>query len=283
MIHPVYGGNKLLKLWPLISEDPDEVKSLGVISMGGPHSNHLFSLAGLCFEKGIPLKVIMRGERPGEPSYVVSQIEEWGGELHYVSRDEFRSWREKGDILAGRMTNALWVPEGGSDGSTNDAFRYLINEWYEQGLETDHYLVLASGTGGTISGMIPHFQEGQKLMVINAVPGFPIMEQIRKNCGKEVSNIQIDVVETNDLGRFGKVSGDISEFAWNWQKDYGVPLDPIYTSRIFYMLWQSLLNNPDKYNGTSFQVLHTGGMAGALSWEHKNERMFIPPEIRQGI
>lgn len=281
--HPVYGGNKLLKLWPLFSRDKDELKSRGVISMGGPHSNHLFSLAGLCHELKVPLTVIVRGERPLAPTYVIRQLEKWGTELRFVSRDEFRDWRENGASMASRVSDAIWLPEGGGDGKTNDAFKNLMEEWYEQGLRKEDHLVLASGTGGTLAGLVPHIEKGQHILLINAVPNFPVTINLEKWCGEKLSGLNIEILETSGLGRFGTVTDDLVKFAWNWQSENRIPLDPIYTARIFFTIWQLLKDQRGTFSGKRLSVLHTGGMAGAFSWEHKTGMEFIPRDIRPDI
>jgi hypothetical protein len=152
--------------------------------------------------------------------------------------------------MAGKMTNAIWVPEGGSDLSTNSGFQRLVAEWYHQGLYKEQYLVLASGTGGTISGILPHLRDGQRVLVFNAVPGFPVNEKISEVCRKDLSRIRFELVETSGLGKFGKVAEDLIDFETRALEAAGVAMESV----------------PPRYRSTYFSHIIGGYSAGYYSY-----------------
>lgn len=280
--HNVYGGNKLLKLWPLRTETA-KIPAEGIVSMGGPHSNHLFSLAGLCYEQGIPLRLMVRNGYLDEATYILQILREWGSELTYVDREAYRRWRDRGEEMCQSVyPGALWVPEGGSFGELNEGFIQLANECVAQGLDQGSTLVLPTGTGGTAAGLLAALPPEQSVLLINAVPGFPLEARLREWLPGERFNSNLKILSTRSLGRFGTVKTELREFAWHWQEKFSIPLDPIYTSRMMYMLWQQLKSggsNPKK----PMICLHTGGHAGAFSWEQAYGVPFSPAGIRPDI
>lgn len=276
--HPVYGGNKLLKLWGLFELDLEELRQKGIVSMGGPHSNHAFSLAGLCKELNIPLRILVRGYPGSASSYILRQLQSWGIILERIDHENFRSWREDGrNMCEFTYPGALWIPEGGSRPGTNAAFGRVVREIAEDGFLASDPIIIPTGTGGTLSGLLPWLPPGQKIIGVNCVPGFPVLDQVANLAGP-ISEKHVTIWETNDFGRFGKTSETLIRFAYDWQSRHGIPLDPIYTARLFSELWERI-SRGEFETGNRLLVLHTGGMAGAISWEEKNGKNFIPPGI----
>ena len=254
----------------------------GLVSMGGPHSNHLFSLAGLCRELGIPLTVLIRESYPGQESYILDILQDWGVAIVRLPSEAYAPWRDKGyELCAEKFPGAVWIPEGGSIAGTNDAFEKIATEMYGQGLTADDWLVLPAGTGGTFAGLFPWLDVKQKVLLINAVPGYPLKRALEERLGNELPD-HIGIAETGDYGRFGKLRLELYNFAQEWQNQFGIPLDPVYTTRMFYSLW-SALRSGEFSEGTQFFCLHTGGHAGARSWERLNGKLFTPVGIRPDI
>lgn len=280
--HKVYGGNKLLKLWPLMIAR-ENIPAEGLVSMGGPHSNHIFSLAGLCREWGIPLRVIVRKGYLKDETFILRIVSEWGSELSNVSREDYRQWRERGqEMCQSFFPGAMWVPEGGSFGEVNESFVQLAKECMVQGLDQETTLVLPTGTGGTASGLLAALPMEQSVLLINAVPGFPLEHRLREWLPAERFNDKLTIWSTRSLGRFGKVESGLLKFAWDWQEKFSIPLDPVYTSRMMFMLWQHM--KPGGLDpGNKMICLHTGGHAGSLSWEQAFNMPFTPVGIRPDI
>lgn len=280
--HSLYGGNKLLKLWPLMFS-PEQIPSERWVSMGGPHSNHLFSLAGLCHEQNISLQVLVRQGYLEHETYILQMVRAWGAELIYVDREEFRRWRDHGaEICRSQYPGAFWVPEGGSFGEVNEAFIQLVQECVWQGLDEESTLLIPTGTGGTAAGILMALAPDQKVILINSVPGFPLEQRLREWLPAGRFNENIRIWSTRALGRFGTVRVNLLDFSGHWQAQFSIPLDPVYTSRMMYLLWQHL-DQGDQDLGKKIICLHTGGHAGARSWEQAYGLEFTPPGIRPDI
>lgn len=280
--HKVYGGNKLLKLWPLITIR-EKIPAEGLVSMGGPHSNHVFSLAGLCHELGIPLRVVVRKGYLDDETFILQIVRSWGTELVFVDREDYRHWRDGGEGMCQSIyPETMWVPEGGSFGQINEGFVQLANECITQGLDQKTTLVIPTGTGGTAAGLLAALPQEQNVVLINAVPGFPLEDRLRQWLPAERFNDSLKIWSTRTLGRFGKSGTELREFAWRWQNKFSIPLDPVYTSRMMYMLWQHM--KPGGMDpGNKMICLHTGGHAGTLSWEKAYGMQFSPVGIRPDI
>lgn len=88
-IHPTVSGNKWFKLKYYL-QHATALHKTTVATFGGAWSNHIAALAYAC--KGSALKSIgfIRGEQTGVLSETLKKAMEYGMELHFVSRGEYR-------------------------------------------------------------------------------------------------------------------------------------------------------------------------------------------------
>src|SRR5688572_28585997 len=66
-LHPVVSGNRWFKLTGYLQAATDRNKT-GIISFGGPYSNHLLATAAACASAGLAAVGSVRGERPRQLS-----------------------------------------------------------------------------------------------------------------------------------------------------------------------------------------------------------------------
>lgn len=280
--HPQYGGNKMLKLWPWMNMVKEGVPMSGIVSMGGVHSNHLYALSVWCHEAKVPFAAIVRDTVSKSQSWIIEQIIQNKGEIILSTKESFRLWRENGHAMCSQLfPNRLWIPEGGSSEKGNHAFDQFVIQWESQGLLDFDILVIPAGTGGTVNGILKSTKFNSHVWIVNAVPGFPMHTRLKNWLSDIWDEKRMHIIETSAYGKFGKVSEALYQFAYDWQLETKIPIDPIYLARVISLIWASI-ESGKILPGMRVALLHTGGIAGAKSWSVQNKKAFIPPDIHPG-
>jgi 1-aminocyclopropane-1-carboxylate deaminase len=283
MSHPHYGGNKMLKLWPWINMVREGMPITGIVSMGGVHSNHLYALSAWCNEAKLPLVAIVRDTISKNQSWIIEQIVQNKGVIQLSTREEYRLWRENGGEMCARVfPEQTWVPEGGSSEISNPAFDRFVVQWESQGLLDFDMLVIPAGTGGTANGILKSTKFNKSIWVVNAVPGFPMHEHLKNWLTDSWDEQRMHVIGTSEYGKFGRVSDSLYQFTYNWQQKTKVPIEPVYLARVIGVIWTAIERGEIR-PGMRVAMLHTGGLAGAMSWSVQNKKAFIPPGIHPGM
>lgn len=149
LLDPIISGNKWRKLKYVL----DHALSLNchtIISMGGAYSNHLHALAYVGQKLGLKTVGLVRGEPHVNPT--LSDLQQWGMELQFVSRTEYRQLRQykKPEDLPGLKEGEYWLTEGAA---TNLAMRGVAESVMEIDQSYD-LICLPCGTGTTLAGVI---------------------------------------------------------------------------------------------------------------------------------
>jgi 1-aminocyclopropane-1-carboxylate deaminase/D-cysteine desulfhydrase-like pyridoxal-dependent ACC family enzyme len=109
LLHPVISGNKLFKLRLHLSGALREGKK-GILTFGGAHSNHIHATAFAARAAGLASIGIIRGEEPANRSDTLRDAADWGMQLIFLSREEYRHmapkacWELQTSCPAYRMT-----------------------------------------------------------------------------------------------------------------------------------------------------------------------------------
>ena len=90
LIHPVISGNKWFKLKYWIEDAKAKYKD-HILTFGGAHSNHIVAVAAAGRLQGLKTTGIIRGEQPENFSATLQQAMEYGMELIFVSREDYRT------------------------------------------------------------------------------------------------------------------------------------------------------------------------------------------------
>lgn len=89
LIHPVIQGNKWRKLkYNLLQADKNQQNT--ILSFGGAYSNHLHALAAAGKSLGFKTIGIVRGEAPELLNPCLQDMLDWGMQLEFVKRIEYR-------------------------------------------------------------------------------------------------------------------------------------------------------------------------------------------------
>ncbi|WP_422861649.1 1-aminocyclopropane-1-carboxylate deaminase/D-cysteine desulfhydrase [Flagellimonas sp. W118] len=256
-IHPHISGNKYRKLkYNLL-----EAQKLGhntLLTFGGAFSNHIVATAYAGKEKGFKTIGVIRGEELKDNWHdnpTLNLAHEHGMEFQFVSRSDYRRKNDK--IFLEGLQNVVGkcyiVPEGGTNA-------FAVKGCMEILMETDSnfdFICSAVGTGGTILGLINSAKPHQTIWGFPALKGDFLTEDIRKFA----RNDNWELVSDYHFGGYAKVDADLIHFINTFRKETGIPLDPIYTGKMVFGIFDLIKKDAFK-KGTQILAIHTGGLQG---------------------
>ncbi len=243
LIHPIISGNKWRKLKNYIQTFSLNEHS-GILSFGGAYSNHLFALAFAGHALGIPTVGIVRGEELNVNSNpYLKQMNEWGMKLHFVTRSLYREKE-----IPTEYENYKCIPEGGYGHEAIDGMDTLFNE-----IPSCNAIYCAIGTGATAIG-------------IARASNVPVIGILTLNNQAEIEdhlntfparNLRID--KNYIFGKYAKSNADLDLFCKEFNEKHQIPIEPIYTGRLFYALTDHIKNGHiAPYS--KLVAIHTGGI-----------------------
>lgn len=269
LIHPQISGNKWRKLkYNLIAAREAGYKTL--LTFGGAYSNHIAATAAAGSQRGFGTIGLIRGEEHLPLSPTLQLAKEQGMQLHYLSREEYRQ-KEQAELLQGlqdRFGAFYYVPEGGSNALAVRGCAELVEE-----LDVPQYdfIAVACGTGGTLAGIVAGLNRRRQAL------GFPVLkggsflkEEI--DALTEAYNGQLyhnyQLMTDYHFGGYAKWKPELIQFINEFKERHGVPLDPVYTGKLLFGLFDLVKKGWFK-PGTRLLAVHTGGLQGIKGF---NER-----------
>ena len=266
LIHPVISGNKWRKLKYIL----DHALTLGshtIISMGGAYSNHLHALAFAGKQLGIKTIGYIRGERPENLSPTLQDIQNWGMELRFVSRVEYRELRHykkhnelPAHLIKKQQDGQYWLPEGGA----TELALYGVGELVSEIDMAYDVLCVPCGTGTTLAGIVSSVPESCIVHGFSALKGADFLikdvEKLLYEFGN-IKNTNWTIQLAYHFGGFAKWNNDLLLFIEDFAEQHGVELEPVYTGKMFYGLFDLIRQDFFK-PGQKIIAVHTGGLQG---------------------
>jgi 1-aminocyclopropane-1-carboxylate deaminase len=244
LIHPIISGNKWRKLKEYIriaKENPE----LPILSYGGAYSNHLYALAFVGQQLQIKTIGIIRGdELSAQSNPYLNQMHKWGMNLVFVDRQTYQLKKHPISIPV------LEIAEGGYGEIGINGIRELASEIAK--INPSH-IITAVGTGTTALGITRYSQTP----VIGILTLNNLAELIDHE--KEVDISGTCWKKEYIMGKYAKNSAQLDEFCLAFEKDHQIPIEPIYTGRMFFGLYDMIESNYFA-KGSTILALHTGGI-----------------------
>ncbi|MBC3875722.1 1-aminocyclopropane-1-carboxylate deaminase/D-cysteine desulfhydrase [Undibacterium flavidum] len=268
LLQPQVSGNKFRKLkHTLLAADP---RLTTLVSMGGAWSNHLHALAHAGHILGFRTIGLVRGI-PGEAQALTATLEDCrqlGMELHFVSRADYRELRDQIDHwrlwVPPESNNYLWLPEGGSSVEAVRGMAELVDEVRHELGEHPSNMIVACGTGTSLAGIVAGMQDRGRVIGIAAVQNSQYLRaQIQELLvrAEHPAYDNFDILHEFTHGGFAKTSPQLLAFCDRFFADTHIPVEPIYTGKMFYALHQ--LCHAGKFSaGERVVAVHTGGLQG---------------------
>jgi 1-aminocyclopropane-1-carboxylate deaminase len=262
-IHPVVSGNKLFKLhYFLLNALQSSHKT--ILTFGGAWSNHLAATAYACSLLGLKSIGIVRGEEPIQLSTTLQQCKDDGMQLKFISRQQFAKKDDAAFIrsLQNQTGGCTIVPEGGYHplGAKGAA---LIMDLANDKDYT--HLCTAMGTATTIAGLLMAASPTQIITGIPVLKGITDMEErINYLAGYNSLPRNFELLNDYHFGGYAKKTGELIQFMNQCWLQHKLPLDFVYTAKMFYAVTDSIRNDHFR-KGSNILCLHTGGLQGNRS------------------
>ena len=254
LIHPFVSGNKWRKLKYNVEHARDKNQK-HLITAGGAYSNHLLATATAGAILKLETTGIVRGQELNKNSnHILKLCDQMGMSLHFVERNEYK----EAENLAHQIDeNALFIPQGGANLNGAKGCMEILDE----SCEGFNKIFVCSGTGTTALGIGASLIENQELHVIDCV-GFD--SEVEKKLRGALSGKQWKFHQAYTFGGFGRFTDDLINFSGTFTSQTGILLDPIYTAKMMYAIYD-LARNGALNRKDNILCIHTGGMTGILS------------------
>lgn len=257
LIHPFISGNKYRKLKYNIEAAKSQKKST-LLTFGGAYSNHIAAVAYAGKINGLQTIGIIRGEEleskvSTNPTLKLAQS--CGMQLKFISREDYRN-KAKPVFLEGlksEFDDFYLIPEGGTNPLAVKGCEEILTE---NDAKFD-FICCSVGTGGTISGLINSSKKHQKVLGFPALKGDFLNQDIRKFATQE----NWELIDKYHFGGYGKIKPELITFINKFKKDFDIPLDPIYTGKMMYGVFD-LLDKGFFPKDSKILAIHTGGLQG---------------------
>ena len=255
--HPFVSGNK----WWKLKYNLEEAKRLGkktILTFGGAYSNHIYATAAAASELQLNSIGIIRGDEVLPLNQTLQFAREKAMDLHFITREAYREKTNAEFIqrLQATFGDFYLIPEGG----TNDLAVKGCIEFANQisSLEFD-YVCLPVGTGGTLGGVIQGTKKGTVLGFSVLKGGKFLDEEVQKFTRK--SSVDWKIIHDYHFGGYGKTTPALMQFINDFERQYGIPLDQVYTGKMVFAVFDLISKNFFS-RGSTILIIHTGGLQG---------------------
>ena len=265
LIHPLVSGNKFYKL----KYNIEAAKRNGyrkLVTFGGAFSNHIHAAAEAAKLEGLKIVGIIRGEESLPLNPTLQRATDSGMELHYISRTAYRDKTDPGfiDRLKDIYGDFYLIPEGGTNALAIKGTSEII-----QGEDFSADIITCSiGTGGTMGGIVSAAKEDQKVWGFSSLKGDFIYEEFNNLLIKESirPKCSYEIFSEYHFGGYGKHKAELLDFMHDFYRNTGIPLDPVYTGKMMYGIFNKLEEVEDH---TTILCLHTGGLQGIAGFNRR--------------
>ncbi|WP_162343469.1 1-aminocyclopropane-1-carboxylate deaminase/D-cysteine desulfhydrase [Cyclobacterium salsum] len=267
LMHPGMQGNKYYKLRYNIQE----AKKSGhtqVLTFGGAYSNHIHATAMACAEAGIQAVGIIRGAVDDPLNPTLADAREQGMRLYPLSRSDYRE-KQSDRVIAGLRQvfgDFYLIPEGGTNAfAIRGASEILSHE--DASMQV---IALPVGTGGTLAGIAASALPHQQVLGFSALKGDFIRKEVQQLLEAHHINPPKPVEIQTDFhfGGYAKFTPELIGFIKHMQVQANLPLDPIYTGKLFFGLLE-LIRKDYFPKGIKILALHTGGLQGIRGFNQR--------------
>lgn len=265
--HATIQGNKLRKLKYTLLAAANQQQTL--ISFGGAYSNHIAALAAAGYAFNLPTVGIIRGAelaaKKNHWSKTLTTAYQQGMQLHFVSRAAYRNKQQSPEIqsIIQQYPTHQLIAEGGSNRQSVYGSMEIITEIAATPTKFTT-LFAASGTGGTLAGLIDGVVEQQLCCQIIGVPVLKGNKDLMQNiCQLSQAHQQVNwqLNPHYHFGGYAKTTTELTAFQQRFEQQFQIPLDPIYTAKLCYAVFDLAANATDN-QAENWLIYHSGGLQG---------------------
>ena len=252
-LHPIISGNK----WYKLKYNLDEARrGNGILTFGGAFSNHIYAAAWACNQLGIPSVGIIRGEETQPLNNIMKSAKNWGMEIKYISRSDYRKKAESKflDDLKAQYANFHIIPEGGANEiGVRGAEEILsrIEIYYS-------HIACSIGTGAMMGGLVNSVKHMAKVIGYSSLKGGAfLVDEVRHFVRNNEVGFEISI--DYHFGGYAKSTPELEKFIEDFKNDYDIQLDWVYNGKMFYGLFHDILKGKFE-KGAKIIAVHCGGI-----------------------
>ena len=274
LVHPYVSGNKFRKLKYNL-EEAKRQNAAQLITFGGAYSNHIMAVASAGYENNFRTLGIIRGEEtlPINPTLDRAQ-NRFGMRLVYVDRSSYRN-KSREDLLdmlgiSGRQ--AYVIPDGGTNALAVKGCTEIVQD-LDMPLD---YICCSCGTGGTLAGIICGVRGETKIIGFSALKGNFLKNDIEKlvYAFDKNNDNNWEVNAGFHFGGYAKFDDRLINFMNHFKELHGIPLDPVYTGKMMYGIYDLIKEGFFK-KGETVMAIHTGGLQGIEGFNQRFGKLIV--------
>ncbi|BBD65505.1 1-aminocyclopropane-1-carboxylate deaminase [Nostoc commune NIES-4072] len=278
LMHPWVNGNKWFKLKYNLLE-AKEKNFTTLLTFGGAYSNHIYATAAAGNLFGFRTIGVIRGEERLPLNPTLSFAVQQGMQLVYLSREMYRQRNtpKLEEYLQQRFGEVFIIPEGGSNLNGVRGCTEII----DRAIITFDRICVACGTATTLAGIALSLHEGQRAIAFPVLKNGAFLAQEIESLltnylasglpAPYTSPASWELVCDYHFGGYAKMNNDLLFFSQQFTKEHGVPLDYVYTAKMFYGV-MDLLKQGFFCKGDRLLLVHTGGLQGNVGMEERLQR-----------
>ncbi|UCS94118.1 pyridoxal-phosphate dependent enzyme [Echinicola marina] len=268
LIHPLISGNKFFKLKYNLIEAVHRGHDT-LLTFGGAYSNHIQASAAAAKAAQLKAIGIIRGEKQKILNPTLATAEENGMLLSYMDRESYRKkdLKETIEALHQQFGKFFLIPEGGTNELAIKGCKEIINEKDRQ----MDFICASIGTGGTITGLLGAASERQKVLGFSSLKGHFILNEIDHLLAKYgvQPKCAYEIFTEYHFGGYAKHKPELLNFIKAFNNQYQIPLDPIYTGKLFYGVFD-LIQKGYFPSGSKIMLIHSGGLQGIEGFNQRH-------------
>tara|TARA_B100001057_G_scaffold161207_1_gene161804 strand:+ start:179 stop:1069 length:891 start_codon:yes stop_codon:yes gene_type:complete len=255
--NPYCMGNKWWKLRFNLMEAISQNQST-ILTFGGAFSNHIAATASACNTLGLKSIGIIRGDFTSNLNPTLIRAKKEGMKLQFIDR---KTYRNKSNVdWKSTYKDCYLIPEGGTNELAVKSCEEMVT------FKDFDTVCVPVGTGGTLSGVVRGLKPSQFALGFSALKGGDFLTaEVEKYVNTSNWSIQSDY----HFGGYAKINKKLVTFMNEFKRDFSIQLEPIYTAKMFYGIFDMINNNNFSPNSTILAI-HTGGLQGI---EGMNQRI----------
>ncbi|MDY0092351.1 MAG: D-cysteine desulfhydrase family protein [Candidatus Vecturithrix sp.] len=271
-------GNKVRKLEFVAAYALQEQCDV-LITCGGIQSNHSRATVAVASQLGLKSHLVLRGTASDVPSGNLFLDQLLGAKITYLSNPSYENLIDEMERLAQDYAKqghkALVIPMGASNalGSLGyvAAIQEMMGQFQNMALTPD-YIVAATGSGGTLAGLIlgkKLFGLSSQIIGVNVCNDAAYFHQeiahiVREFCERYQVDINVEKEDYRIIDGYVGAGYALSrpqerEFIVQVARTEGIVLDTVYTGKALHGLTQEIQKGMFK-QGETILFIHTGGL-----------------------
>jgi 1-aminocyclopropane-1-carboxylate deaminase len=256
-LHPEISGNKWFKLKYHLHKAKERSNN-GIITTGGPYSNHLIATAAACAQQGLKSVAIVPA-RFDPHNHTLSRLRELEMHLVFCKRQELDDTIRK---TQQEFPDYLYVPAGGE---SDDGVRGASEILQFDGASDYTHIICAAGTGTTVAGLATQLQPHQLLVAIPVLK-FPdtVSNSIYNLINRYAPDKSVRLIWDYHFGGYARYTEELLEFMNDTYTVHEIPTDFVYTAKMLYAALD-MVKKDQFLPGARLLLIHTGGLQGNRS------------------